>query len=92
MAKKKGKRTKTGQKRRYKINPTPKQLRIMKLYWAQFKDDQDVFFSLARSMEKAMSREIGIRGLEFIRCDGDYVGIGNGRRTMKLIQQEELEA
>jgi hypothetical protein len=74
-----------------KIKPTKKQMAMLKAYWSQLMDDQAVFHSLARNMEKLMSRDVGIKGLEFIKVDGDYVGIGNSKRTMELLQGEDLE-
>ena len=44
------------------------------------------FLACRSSIEMWMERETGIKGIEFFACDGDYVGVGNGDRTMKLIQ------
>lgn len=72
----------------YKIKPTKKQLRIMKAYWEKFQIEQDVFWGRMSELEKEMSRETGIKGLEFFHdqsCTG-WVGIGNADRTIKLLQ------
>lgn len=73
-----------------KIKPTKKQKAMMKAYWSQLMDDQAVFHSLARNMEKLMSHDVGIKGMEFFKVDGEYVGIGNSDRTMGLIHGEDL--
>ena len=78
---------------KYKIKPTKKQLGIMKLYWSMFKAEEDVFFTRMQELERRMSQETGIKDLEFIHdsmCCG-WSGIGNGSKTMRLYQQEELE-
>lgn len=70
----------------YKIKPTKKQLAIMKLYWDMFQTEQAILWGKMAELEKGMSRETGIKDLEFFNSDGEFVGIGNGSRTMKLIQ------
>lgn len=75
----------------YKINPTKKQLGIMKLYWDMFQAEYNIFWGRIGELEKAMSKETGIKDLEFFQSDGDWCGIGNGERTMRLIHGEDLK-
>jgi len=74
-----------------KITPTKTQIAILKLYWDMFQAEQSLFYGRIGELEKAMSKKTGIKDIEFFQCDGDWVGIGNAERTMKLIQREELE-
>jgi len=80
-------------KSKWKIRPTKKQLAVMKASWNLFKEIQDAYYNNIFNLEKKMSKETGIKDLEFIHdsmCMG-WAGIGNGERTMKLYQREELE-
>ena len=80
-------------KKKYKVVPTKKQMKILKEGWAQLQEDYDVFLGLIWGTEKWMSTETGIKDLEFFMSpdDGGYVGIGTGNRDMKLIRREKLE-
>ncbi len=67
----------------------------MKEAWKQFMSDYDVLWRLLTSTEKWMEKETGIKGIEFIKDNmfcGDWIGIGNVDRTMRLYQREELES
>ena len=79
--------------KKYKIVPNKKQLKTLKQGWAQLQKDYDDFWGLVCATEEWMSKETGIKDLEFFMSpdDGSYCGIGNGDRTMGLIQREELE-
>ena len=74
-----------------RILVTERQHKILKQGWKQLQKDEDEFYGLISATEKWMSKKTGIKGLEFFKSDGDYVGIGNGSRTMKLIHQEKLQ-
>jgi len=63
----------------------------LKPYWQEFELMQEEFIGKVYSLEQKMSKDIGIKDLEFFQCDGDYVGIGNVERTMRLIHIHELE-
>jgi len=78
-------------KKKYSINPTEKQLNLMKLYWAMLQTELSMFYSRVGQLEKDMSDDTKIDGLEFFQSDNDFVGVGNYDRTLKLIQREELE-
>jgi hypothetical protein len=78
-------------KKKYPIKPTEKQLNLMKLYWAMLQQELLRFDFRACELEKDMARQTGIEGIEFFSSDDGFCGIGNETRTMKLIQQEELE-
>jgi len=72
--------------KKYQINPTKKQLAIIKLYWDMFQTEQAILWGKMAEFEKGMSRETGIKDLEFFWCDNECVGVGNVSRTMRLIQ------
>jgi hypothetical protein len=78
-------------KKLYKIIPTKKQLSIMKLYWSMFQVEENTFWGKIGNLEKSMSAATKIPGLEFFQSDGDWCGIGQADREMKLIQQEGLK-
>lgn len=73
------------------LKPTKKQLEIMKLYWAMLHQEEVHFQARVFEMERSLSNATGLEDLEFFKCDGDYVGIGNVERTIPLIQAKELE-
>lgn len=86
------KMTKTSKK--YNVIPTKEQLKLMKEAWKRFKQIEELFYGSMGRLEKQLSKETGIKDIEFIKddmCGGDWVGIGNVSRTMKLHQREELE-
>jgi hypothetical protein len=78
-------------KEKYPIKPSKKQLEQMMAFWDMLEVLQDEFHLKLARLEGEMELVTGIEGIEFFRCDGDYVGIGNSARTMKLIQQDEIE-
>jgi len=71
--------------KKYKIIPTKEQNRIIKAYWKKFIEVEGEFYSRIQELEKNLEREVQIEGIEFFACDGEYCGIGNIDRTMKLI-------
>ena len=75
----------------YKIKPTKKQMKILRLYWAMFKAEQDILWGRMGDLERAMSKATKIKDLEFFMVDNDWVGIGQYDRKMALIQREKLE-
>lgn len=75
----------------YTLKPTKKQLKVMKEFWNLLKEREEKFLDDVYNLEQEMQLVSGIEDLEFFKCDGDYVGIGNVDRTMNLIQQEDLE-
>lgn len=74
----------------YKIKPTKKQLKTIKHYWRLLELLEDMFCIRLNRLEKDMEKDTGIKGIEFFRNDGEYVGVGNWQRTMKLIQEDKL--
>jgi hypothetical protein len=76
--------------KKYKIIPTKKQLAIMKLYWDMFQSEHDIFWGKVGNLERNMSKAVGIKNLEFFQSDGDFCGIGQADREMRLIHEEEL--
>lgn len=77
--------------KKYKIKITKKLLNQLKPFWKDLQLLLDEFYSQLDILEKRMESETKIKGIEFFRCDGDYVGIGNVRRTMPLIHDKRLE-
>ena len=73
-------------KKKYKIKPTLKQRIIIKEYWGLFCEAHDFFYGDIARLEKSMEKETGIKGIEFIRIDGDFIGVGSADREMALIQ------
>jgi hypothetical protein len=71
--------------KKYKIIPTREQTKIIKAYWEKFIILEDEFFSRLKDLELDLEHETKIKGIEFFSCDGEYCGIGNNDRTMKLI-------
>ena len=63
----------------------------LKPYWNQLQNIENEFYRKVYKLEKEMSKEVGIKNLEFFMCDNSHVGIGNLDRTMRLIQRDELE-
>ena len=72
---------------KYQIKKTKK----LKPYWKELLEIELQYYNAVYRLEKRMSREIGIKDLEFFMCDNEHVGIGNAERTMPLIHGEELE-
>jgi len=95
MSETREKRTKmTKSSKKYKVIPTKEQLDILKLYWKMFKAEEDIFWGKLGELEKGMAKKTGIKDLEFIKDEmmgGEWIGIGNVSRTMKLYQERELE-
>ncbi len=90
-------------KKKYTVIPTKKQLAVMKEGWKRFQEIQNTYHRLIFHLEAKLSKETGIKDLEFFRIDkcpwcrkeifedGVFCGIGNVDRTLKLLQREELE-
>ena len=66
-------------------------IKKLKSYWKQLGELEDDFRNKVDILEKIMQENINIPGIEFFMVDGDYVGIGNATRTVKLIHSFELE-
>jgi len=71
---------------KYSLKPNKKQLKAMKEGWKQLQKDEEKFWEMVQATEKWMQKETGITDLEFFKVDGEFVGIGNESRSMKLIQ------
>jgi hypothetical protein len=78
--------------KKYSVKPNKKQSKEMKRYWKLLLNEIETHNIKVRELEESMEDQTGIKGIEFFRAyEGDYCGIGNAERTMKLIQSEELE-
>jgi len=69
-----------------KIVPNKKQLSIIKKYWKVYLEIESERFFRIFDLEKTISKETGIKDIEFFFSDNECVGVGNVDRTMKLIQ------
>lgn len=78
-------------KKTHTLKPTKKQLEIMKLYWAMLQQEEVHFQARVFEMERSLSNATGLEDLIFFKCAGEFCGIGNESRTMKLIHNIELE-
>jgi hypothetical protein len=68
------------------IKPTPKQLKIIKIYWKELKKMQDAFYKGVVHLEKEMAKDTGINDIEFFHNEREFCGVGNASKTMRLIQ------
>ena len=77
---------------KYKVVPNKNQLKAIKGYWKLFCKTHDEFYRQVGEIEKLMEEETGIKGIEFFKDDmiGEWCGVGNADRTMKLIQFDRL--
>ena len=74
------------------VKPTNYQMKNIKCYWEVLQEIEEDFCFRISSLEKSMEIKTGIKGIEFFRNDfGEYCGVGNVDRTMKLIHRKELE-
>jgi hypothetical protein len=76
---------------KYILVPTKQQLKIMQVYWEKLQILLQKYAKQVFDLEQDLAKETGIDGCEFFSCDGEYVGIGNIERTMKLIQRDKLQ-
>lgn len=77
--------------KKYSIKPNKNQIQIMRLFWKMLKREELIFINKICDLERTMIDKTGIQELEFFRADGEYVGIGNMSRTMKLISDTDLD-
>ena len=73
-------------KKKYKIVPTAKQLASIKQHWKKMQEAESEFREKLIGIEISMEAATGIKDIEFFMSDNEYVGVGNGDRTMELIQ------
>jgi len=57
----------------------------IKVHWIALEQAEREFSQRVLEIEQKMQEETGIKDIEFFACDGEYVGVGNDSRTMKLI-------
>jgi len=74
-----------------KIKVNKELINKLKPYYEKYEKLTNKYWGEINLLEKEMSLRLKIEGLEFFHCDGDFAGIGNVERTMKLIHREELE-
>jgi len=78
-------------KKKFKIKITKRQLKIIKGAWLWLNMEQSSFYDKIRFIEEKLAEVTGIKDIEFFMADGEYVGVGNISRTMKLIDGEDLK-
>lgn len=78
-------------RKEYKIKVTRKLLKQLKPFWRELQKIRDEYNIKVVGLEKEMAKKTGIENIEFFSCDNDVVGIGNVERTLRLIQDTELE-
>ena len=69
---------------------TKKELIKLKEYWERLQDILEDRWNEISALEDEMRIITGF-DWEFFMCDGEYCGIGDEGRTVKLINSEELE-
>ena len=78
--------------KRYKIKVDKKLINKLKSFWRALQSLENKFFDDVQKIEKCMMNATKIDDIEFFMSDdGYYCGIGNGKRTMRLIDESELE-
>ena len=77
-------------KKKYPVVPNVKQLKAIKGYWKLFCKTHDEFYRQVNKIEKLMEAETGIEGIMFFCADGQWCGVGDCHRKMKLIQLDPV--
>lgn len=77
--------------KKYPIKADKKLIAKLKPFWLQLQKLENEHYSRVQKLEKLMQLTTKIEGIEFFMTDGYYCGIGNADRTMKLIQDFELD-
>jgi hypothetical protein len=72
-------------KKVYTIKPPSK--KVLKPFWEELEVAENEFYEWVGRIENSMAVKTGITDIEFFSCDGEYVGIGNASRTLKLIHR-----
>lgn len=75
---------------KYKIKKTKQLIKKLKPYWQKALAIEAEYVGRLGQLEYRMEKKTG-EGIEFYKCNGEIVGIGNLARTMPLIHGEELE-
>jgi len=73
-------------KSRITVNKT-----TLKKWWAAYRLIEDDYWENIKELEQKMAKDTGVKDIEIFFVEGEAVGIGNGKRTMKLIEGEKLE-
>ncbi len=77
--------------KRYKIKLTLEILKKLKYWWKIYHCIEDEYWEAIKETEEKMAKDTGIEDIEFFHTEGMACGIGNISRTMKLVQENELE-
>lgn len=70
---------------------TEVEIKKLKKHWEKLQKLEDEFYKKVDLLESVMQDDLDISDVEFFMSDGEYVGIGNITRTIKLLQSDKLE-
>lgn len=79
--------------RRLKIELTSSDLNKVKIFWKALQSMTRTHCKYTAKLEKLMGQVVGIKDICFVRDDFEqgYYGVGNKSRTLRLIDESELE-
>ena len=72
--------------KKYKIEITPALRLKLRRWWAIYHTIEDEYWQAIEETEKKMEKDTGIKGIEFFISGGECLGVGNGEKTMPLVQ------
>lgn len=75
----------------YKITKTKKLIKQLRGFISDYEVISNEYWRRVGQLEKEMAEVTRIEDIEFFHCDGEMVGIGNGSRTMELIQRHDIK-
>jgi hypothetical protein len=67
--------------------PADKWEKKLSKYWAEVERIESQFYGKLYDLEKKMSKDTGIKDIEFFWCNNSIVGIGNADKTLELIHR-----
>lgn len=73
---------------KYPLKPNKILKKNIKKYFKYYDDISDQYWENVNDLEKLMQKETGIEDIEFFFVDGEFAGIGNRSRTIKLIPRK----
>lgn len=65
-------------------------LKKLKRWWLIYRLIEDDFWERVKKLEQEMAKDTGIKDIEII-IEMEVIGVGNGKRTMRLIDSEDLK-
>jgi thiamine kinase-like enzyme len=76
---------------KYSIKVNKKLIEKLKPYWKELVRIENRYYKEIGKLEDKIGKKINIEDIEFFHIDGEYIGIGNYSKTMRLIHREELK-